>query len=128
MPPDNLALVEVMHKEKMVWETAVSPSPPFPIYVMIISSDKQTCPEKTMHIQTRFSGDLAKQVGTARLAVTLPAGATVAELVARLQQQYPAATDRLETAVPIIAGRHVSPSEILADGQEVALLLPIAGG
>lgn len=81
-----------------------------------------------MQIQTRLSGELAQQVGMARLSVTLPDGATVADLLDWLRQQYPTTTARLETAVPIIAGRHVSPTEPLADGQEVALLLPIAGG
>ena len=81
-----------------------------------------------MQIQTRLSGELAQLVGTPRLFVTLPPAATVADLVAQLQQEYPTAIDYLETAVPIISGRHVSPTELLTAGQEVALLLPIAGG
>ena len=81
-----------------------------------------------MQIQTRLSGELAQLVGTPRLVVTLPPDATVADLVTQLRQQYPAAVQYLDTAVPIIAGRHVSPTELLTAGQEVALLLPIAGG
>lgn len=81
-----------------------------------------------MQINTRLSGELAVLVGRPRLTVTLPAEATVADLMERLRQAYPEATQRLNTAVPVVAGRHVSPDAPLSDGQEVAFLLPIAGG
>lgn len=81
-----------------------------------------------MNVSVRLSGDLAQQVGTARFQVTLVENATVADLAAHLRQQYPAAAARIEIAVPIIAGQHVSPTTKLAAGQEVALLLPVAGG
>lgn len=81
-----------------------------------------------MNVSVRLSGDLAQQVGMARLQVTLAEKTTVADLVAHLRQQYPAAAARIDIAVPIIAGQHVSPTTKLAAGQEVALLLPVAGG
>ena len=81
-----------------------------------------------MNVSVRLSGDLAQQVGTARLQVTLAENATVADLVAHLRQLHPLAVARIDIAVPIIAGQHVSPTTKLAAGQEVALLLPVAGG
>lgn len=81
-----------------------------------------------MKVNVRLSGDLVQQVGNARLQVALAENATAADLVASLQEQYPAAAERLELVVPIIGGKHVSPETKLAAGQEVALLLPIAGG
>lgn len=81
-----------------------------------------------MRIQTRFSGELVNQIGVARLSLTLPDGATVSDLLAQLRTQYPAAAERLTTAVPVIAGRHVAHTQPLANGQEVAFILPIAGG
>lgn len=81
-----------------------------------------------MNVNVRLSGDLAQQVGNARLHVTLAENATVADLVAHLQQQHPAAAARINIAVPIIAGEHVGPTTKLAAGQEIALLLPVAGG
>ncbi|MCB9419762.1 MAG: MoaD/ThiS family protein [Ardenticatenaceae bacterium] len=81
-----------------------------------------------MNVSVRLSGDLAQQVGTARLQVTLAENAIVADLAAYLRQQYPAAEAWIDIAVPIIAGQHVSPTAKLAAGQEVALLLPVAGG
>jgi molybdopterin converting factor small subunit len=44
-----------------------------------------------------------------------------------LRLQYPTAS-RLENAVLVSNGEHVSASAPLSDGQELALLLPISGG
>ena len=49
-------------------------------------------------------------------------------LLAVLRHKHPQLWPRMDTAVPIISGRHVTPSDPLADGQEIAFLLPIAGG
>jgi molybdopterin converting factor small subunit len=81
-----------------------------------------------MQVNVRLSGELATLVGRPRLAVVLASGATVGDLVNLLREQYPQATLRLENAVPIVAGQHVSRTEALESGQEVAFLLPIAGG
>jgi len=50
----------------------------------------------------------------------------VADLVDNLRAQYPVAL--LDTAIAVVGGEHVSNSAPLSDGQEIALLLPIAGG
>ena len=81
-----------------------------------------------MRINIRLSGELATLVGKHRFSMDVTDGATVTDLLDLLQQAYPEALPRLDTAVPIISGRHVTPSEPLADGQEIAFLLPIAGG
>jgi molybdopterin converting factor small subunit len=81
-----------------------------------------------MKVAVRLSGELAAQIGRPRLTLTLADGAAVADLTDWLCREYPASTPLLNTAIPIIAGRHVTPSEPLADSQEVAFLLPIAGG
>lgn len=81
-----------------------------------------------MIVNVRLSGDLAQHVGRARLQVTLPDNASAADLVTHLQAHYPAAAARFRQAVPIVGGQHISPETALAAGQEVALLLPIAGG
>ncbi|MFQ5341678.1 MAG: MoaD/ThiS family protein [Anaerolineae bacterium] len=81
-----------------------------------------------MDVRVRLSADLIQHVGKTHLTMRLSDGATVADLMSRLRNQYPSLTDRLEMAVPFVAGRHASQTEPLADGQEVAFLLPIAGG
>lgn len=81
-----------------------------------------------MRIHTRFSGELASTIGKHRFTLTLPPRATVGDLLDLLCQEYPDSAAKLQVTVQIITGRHVATSEILTDGQEVAFLLPIAGG
>ena len=81
-----------------------------------------------MRIHARFNGGLVEIFGGARLTVSLPEGATLGELVSCLRERHPRASPGLEAALPILDGRHISPREPLAEGQEVAFLLPVAGG
>ena len=81
-----------------------------------------------MRIHTRFSGELASSIGKHRFTLSLPHGATVGDLLDLLCQEYPDSTSKLQATVQIVTGRHVTLSEKLTDGQEVAFLLPIAGG
>lgn len=81
-----------------------------------------------MNVQVRLSAGLAQLVGNPHLAVTLAEDATVADLLHHLRTRHPALEQRLEIAIPIISGRHAAHSECLTAGQEVALLLPVAGG
>ena len=81
-----------------------------------------------MTVQVRLSAGLAQKVGLARLTVTLSNGSTVADLREQLRAQHPAAAPQLALAVPVIAGQHVDWEVPLSSDQEVAFLLPIAGG
>lgn len=74
----------------------------------------------------RLGAGLVLGSGAARLSISLSDGATVADLVDNLRAQYPVAL--LDTAIAVVGGEHVSNSAPLSDGQEIALLLPIAGG
>ena len=81
-----------------------------------------------MIIQVRVNGALAQELGTVRLNVTFDEHPTVDDLLTVLCRQYPAAQAKFKQAVPIVAGQHLPKTTMLSDGQEVALLLPIAGG
>ena len=81
-----------------------------------------------MNVNVRLSAGFVEITGTTRLAVDVTEGATVADLLGQLRASYPAMEAKLQAAVPTISGRHVSPAEPLNAGQEVALLLPVAGG
>ena len=81
-----------------------------------------------MRVNIRLSGELATLAGRHRFSIAVADGATVGDLLDLLRQENPESVSLMDTAVPIIAGRHVTQSEPLADGQEVAFLLPIAGG
>jgi sulfur carrier protein ThiS len=80
-----------------------------------------------MMVFLRVGAGLVLGNGVTRLSVTLPDNATVADLLEDLRLQYPTAS-RVENAVLVSNGEHVSASAPLSDGQELALLLPISGG
>lgn len=79
-------------------------------------------------ISVRLNGQLMNTIGAPRLSLSLPVQATVADLLDALAAQYPDAALLLRQAIPVIAGRHVTPATSLAGAAEVALLMPIAGG
>ncbi len=81
-----------------------------------------------MNVRVRLGAGLTQLVGNSRLDVTLADDATVADLLLHLRAQYPALEQKLDPAIPMISGRHAAHTESLSAGQEVALLLPVAGG
>jgi molybdopterin synthase catalytic subunit/molybdopterin synthase sulfur carrier subunit len=81
-----------------------------------------------MQVTVRINGILASKIGIARLAVRLPAPATIQDLHQQLQSQYPHLSAEISGTVAVIGGAHQAATAVLQDGQEVALLMPIAGG
>lgn len=81
-----------------------------------------------MQVHIRMNGALATQAGRGRLTLELPAEATVADVIERLVQEMPDARPLIERAVAVIAGAHAPAAQPVGAGQEVALLLPMAGG
>lgn len=79
-------------------------------------------------IMVRVNGSLAAALGTSRLTVQLPQAGTLADLLTDLAEQYPSCNEILARAVPMAGGKHLSPDTVLPASQEVALLMPIAGG
>ncbi len=81
-----------------------------------------------MYINVRLNGALAQEIGTTRLRVQVSDAATVAGLLEQLEQQYPQSVQKLRHVIPVVAGQHLTQTASLTNGQEVALLLPVAGG
>jgi molybdopterin synthase sulfur carrier subunit len=81
-----------------------------------------------VHVLVRLGSGLATAAGTRRLRVELPGESTVETLLARLGEVEPAIAPALESALPVLRGTHASATEPLADGDEVAILIPVAGG
>ena len=81
-----------------------------------------------MNINVRFNGALAQKIGTSRLQVQIQNPGAVSDLINHLQAQYPQAAPQFKQVVPFVAGQHLSLDAPLSDNQEVALLLPVAGG
>ncbi len=81
-----------------------------------------------MQVRVRLAGRLAGVFGAPLLAVDLPHGATVADLLAELAGRSPDAAPALAAALPVVAGTHAARDDVLAHRQELALLLPVSGG
>lgn len=81
-----------------------------------------------MHVTVRLSAGLAQVTGSPRVQVSVPENGTVADLLQQLAATYPALGPRLKASVASVGGSVVGAEAVLASGQEVALLLPVAGG
>ena len=80
-----------------------------------------------MRVTVRLFASYAETFGRAEVPVELPAGATVADCVAALRAEPGA--ERLPPS-PLVAvnRRYARPEVPLAEGDEVALIPPVAGG
>ena len=81
-----------------------------------------------MQVSIRLSAALAQITGLPRVQVDVADDATVATATAALIARYPGLAARLKHAVPILAGAHATATDHLAPGQELAFLMPVAGG
>ena len=81
-----------------------------------------------MYVHVRLGSGLATAAGTRRLRVELPQEATVDTLIERLRDTEPSIAPALDSALPVVRGAHASGVEPLTEGDEVALLIPVAGG
>ena len=81
-----------------------------------------------MTVRVRLGAGLARLSAAPLKAVQLAEGATVGDLFARLAEDEPDLAPALRSVLPVVAGEHVTRDHVLADRQEVALLLPVSGG
>jgi molybdopterin converting factor small subunit len=81
-----------------------------------------------VQIEVRLGPGLATAAGASRLHVALPQGATVQSLLERIGSLEPAIAAGLDSALPVVGGSHATRGQQLADGDQVALLMPVAGG
>lgn len=82
----------------------------------------------TIRVAIKLFAQYAELVGLPQLELELPQGATVADAVAVLRAQVPAAAQLPERPLAARNLTHVLSTQPLADGDELALLPPLAGG
>jgi sulfur carrier protein ThiS len=80
-----------------------------------------------VQVSIRATGPLRDALGPRR-ALTLPDGATVADALAVLGSEAAVPAGLLDRAAVSIGGAIVDRGRALADGDEVALVVPAAGG
>ena len=81
-----------------------------------------------MTVRVRLGAGLARLSAAPFLTVEVAEGATVGDLFLRLGEEEPQLAAALRSALPVVAGEHVTRNQVLAERQEVALLLPVSGG
>jgi molybdopterin converting factor small subunit len=81
-----------------------------------------------MTVRVRLGAGLARLSAAPFLTVEVAEGATVGDLFLRLGEEEPQLAPALRSALPVVAGEHVTRNQVLAERQEVALLLPVSGG
>jgi molybdopterin converting factor small subunit len=80
-----------------------------------------------VHVTVRLSGVLAQRLGSRR-TVELDPPATVEALLAQLAREAAFDADGLRGLAVVAGGRFLDRDRPLDDGQEVDVLVPVAGG
>jgi molybdopterin converting factor small subunit len=81
-----------------------------------------------VRVRVRLGGGLARLAAAPRLAIELDEDATVADLCAALAEREPQLAPALPAALTVVGGEQAERSRTLAAGEEVAFLIPVAGG
>ena len=84
--------------------------------------------ELFMEIRALFFASYKEILGTEELRVDLPSGATVADFLEELRSRGGAFTVLPEIPAVAVNMAYSDPSLALSDGDEVALIPPVAGG
>jgi molybdopterin converting factor small subunit len=71
---------------------------------------------------------LGSRLGPGRRTLRLPAGATVADVIATLAPELGREPGELAAVAAAVRGEVVGREHVLRDGDAVALILPVAGG
>jgi molybdopterin converting factor small subunit len=62
------------------------------------------------------------------LSVDLADGSSIDDLLSALGAEQPSLAPALKAVLPVVAGTHAEREQTLQEGDEVALLIPVAGG
>ncbi len=81
-----------------------------------------------IQVEVVFFASLRDRAGTGSAAIELPDGATVANLVEVLSEQFPDLVPALPIAVVAINQEYASHDVRLTDGDQVAIFPPVSGG
>jgi molybdopterin converting factor small subunit len=82
----------------------------------------------TIHVTVRLFAQYAELLGRGEIALELDPRATAAQAVAWVRREIAHGERLPERPLVAVNLRHVGPDEPLGDGDELALLPPLAGG
>jgi acetamidase/formamidase len=81
-----------------------------------------------MQVRVRLGSGIARFAPAPLLTLELPDGCDVEGAFGEIGTRYPDLAPALRSALPVVRGRHVLPTDSLNSGDEIALLLPVSGG
>lgn len=81
-----------------------------------------------MQVKLLFFATLKDIVGSRQLNFDVPAGATVADLLSRLESTYPRMKDYRPVVLTAINEEYVDQRATIREGDEVAIFPPVSGG
>jgi molybdopterin converting factor small subunit len=81
-----------------------------------------------MRIAVRLGSGLSRLAGGPRFEIELADGATVGDLLDRVAEDRPMLSTGLPSVLTVVRGSQVAGNRVLEEGEEVALLIPVAGG
>jgi molybdopterin converting factor small subunit len=82
----------------------------------------------TIRVTVRLFAQYAELLGREEVSLELDPRATAAQAITRLRREVPGGAQLPERPLVAVNLRHVGGDEPLGDGDEVALLPPLAGG
>lgn len=81
-----------------------------------------------MRIRTLLFASYRELLGTGEMTLSLPGKATVADLVEELRSRGEPFSRLPDDPVVAVNRKYASPQDVLREGDEVALIPPVAGG
>ena len=81
-----------------------------------------------MKARVRLFAILREKAGASEVTLELPGGSTVADLVKEMAHRYPALLEGVAHTMVAVNTEYVQQSQVLHDGDEVALIPPVSGG
>ena len=81
-----------------------------------------------MRVRVRLGAGLSRFAEAPLLSIDLAEGASVDDLLAALGDEQPSLEPALRSVLPVVAGTHAEREQRLQAGDEVARLIPVAGG
>jgi molybdopterin converting factor small subunit len=81
-----------------------------------------------VRIRVRLGAGLSRFADAPLLSIDVADDASVDDLLAALAAQQPSLEPALPSVLPVVSGTHAEREQRLHAGDEVALLIPVAGG
>jgi len=82
----------------------------------------------TMTVKVLFFASLAERLNVREIEIDLPLKSCVGDALALLADRYPELGAARETLAVAVNLAYVDSGEVLADGDELALIPPVSGG